>query len=253
VIQNLVLNAQQAMPDGGVVRIEAENLIVERGNGEPSDAGRWVRFRVIDEGVGIAAADLSKIFDPYFTTKREGKGLGLATSYAIVDKHGGRVDVTSEPGRGSTVTVDLPAADGAPPEPVAAERETPADRGRGRVLVMDDEPPVREVAERMLEHLGYRVALTAEGREAVELYRREMNGSSPFDLVIVDLTVPGGMGGAEAVRRLRELDPSVRAVVCSGYSNDPVMARYREHGFVGVIHKPFDLRRLARVLAEAAE
>jgi len=255
VIQNLVLNAEQAMPDGGVVRIEAANLAVERGDGEapdgePPDADRWVRFRVIDEGVGIAPPDLSKIFDPYFTTKREGKGLGLATSYAIVDKHGGRVGVASEPGRGSTVTVDLPAADGAP-ESRAAEQPAAVGRGRGRVLVMDDEAPVREVAERMLEHLGYRVALTAEGREAVELYRREMDGSSSFDLVIVDLTVPGGMGGAEAVRRLRELDPSVRAVVCSGYSNDPVMARYREHGFVGVIHKPFDLGQLARVLAEA--
>ena len=190
------------------------------------------------------------MFDPYFSTKREGSGLGLATVYSIVTSHGGHVAVASEPGKGSTFTVHLPAAERGAPEPRPAPPTPP--RGSARVLVMDDEASVRAVARAMLARLGYEVLSAANGDEAVALYRDARRDGRPIDVVVMDLTVPGAMGGAEALRHLRAIDPGVRAVVSSGYSNDPVIARHREYGFVGLVTKPYTLEDLARAVADAA-
>lgn len=242
VIQNLVINADQAMADGGRLWISAHNL--------PADGDRgMVRIDIRDIGGGIEPQVLERIFEPYFTTKERGSGLGLATAYAIMHQHGGDLAVQSKPGEGTTFTLTLPAATVQPdaaPAPVAAT----AVGGHGRILVMDDEEEICILLERMLAHLGYRSAFAQSGDEAVELYREAMP-ADPFDVVVLDLTVPGGMGGAQTLTALLELDPNVRAVVSSGYSNDPVMARFEEHGFRGVVRKPYVLDQMAEALVKA--
>ncbi len=243
VIHNLVINAVQAMPDGGTIRIGAENRLSQQ-KGE-----RSVRISVADTGTGIPEVHLQRIFDPYFTTKQQGSGLGLATCYSIVRKHGGTISVTSAMGRGSTFHVDLPAA---PPGREVVETRTTldVDRGCGLILVMDDEDAVREAMEAMLEELGYSVECAAEGTGAVELFRKRKEADNPFAAAILDLTIPGGVGGREVIAALRTIDPDVKAVVSSGYSTDPVMANYREHGFAAVLAKPYRLQEISRVLQE---
>jgi len=247
VLNNLVINADQAMPDGGSLVVRAANRTLsekDRGGLRPGD---YLCITVEDMGSGIAPENLSRIFDPYFTTKPKGSGLGLATSYAIIHKHGGDIQVESEPGKGSRFHVFLPALRDASVAILRGEWDK-VEPGKGRVLLMDDEAVVRDVAKAMLEHIGYRVSLTADGFEAVETYRSEMEDGRKFDLVILDLTVPGGMGGKETIRHLLEIDPQVRAVVSSGYSSDPVLSRYREHGFSGIITKPYRLQDLSDCL-----
>ena len=247
VFHNLGLNACQSMPDGGTVLVEAANLLLECGGDIPLPAGRYVRIAVADHGAGIPRENLERIFDPFFTTKHDGTGLGLAVVYSIVKNHGGHIGVASVEGLGSTFTVYLPATTDAPP--LAAP--TPAVyAGCGRVLVMDDEPSVRNVASRILAAMGYEVQTAAAGAEAVAAYGKARDEGKPFDAVILDLTIPGGMGGAETLRRLAEIDPAVRAVVSSGYSDDPVMSRYREYGFCNVIAKPYRSGDLSRVMFE---
>jgi signal transduction histidine kinase/ActR/RegA family two-component response regulator len=249
VINNLIINASQAMPDGGTVTVRTGNEAVAAGDPLPLAPGDYVTISVSDQGVGIFASHLQRIFDPYFTTKQKGSGLGLATVYSIVKRHDGHIEVTSEPGRGATFKVWLPAA----PHAKTAPREQVEEltQGNGRVLVMDDEPFVRDVIGAMLERLGYEPAFAEHGEEAIARYEEARRAGTPFDAVIMDLTVPGGMGGVEAARRLRELDPRVRIVVSSGYSNDPVMANFRDYGFVGVARKPFKVGELSRVMGEA--
>jgi PAS domain S-box-containing protein len=251
VVQNLVLNACQAMPGGGTVTVGAEAVELGASVAAPLPAGRYVRLTVADQGVGIAPEHLGRIFDPYFTTKSSGSGLGLAVTYSVVHSHRGHVSVTSAPGGGSTFVIHLPATD-APPAPGEREHEAGA-RGRGRVLVMDDEEVVRDVAAAMLEECGYEPVAVADGGEAVRAFRDAREAGRPFDAVIVDLTVPGGMGGLRALELMRGIDPQVRAIVSSGYSNDPVMADFRGHGFAGIVTKPYRVRDLAdavqRVLA----
>jgi PAS domain S-box-containing protein len=248
VVQNLVLNGVQAMPRGGTISVGCDNVELGAVSGVPLPAGRYVRVSVRDEGLGIPPEHLQRIFDPYFTTKRTGSGLGLATVYAIVKKHGGHVSVSSRVGGGTTFDVWLPATGrAADPEALHAR---PAARGRGRVLVMDDERVVRSTAAGMLETLGYEVLAAADGAEAVALYEAERRAGRPIAAVLMDLTVPGGMGGVEALRRLRVIDPAVRAVATSGYSNDPVMAAHGAYGFSGVLPKPYTLDDLARAIAD---
>jgi signal transduction histidine kinase/ActR/RegA family two-component response regulator len=240
VINNLVINARQAMPKGGRLEVRAVNGGME--GGLPS-----VRITFRDHGRGIPAEHVPKIFDPYFSTKEEGKGLGLTVVYSIVRAHNGRIEVESEPDQGAAFTLHLPAS---------SQRSQPAGpesvrEFKGlRVLVMDDEQPIRQLAGRMLQRLGCTVFEAADGVEAVALYEEQRRAGNPPDVVVMDLTVPGGMGGLEALRRLRSLNPQVRAVVSSGYSNDPVLASPRDHGFLGVLSKPYTLEDLQRVLGE---
>jgi CheY-like chemotaxis protein len=205
-----------------------------------------VAIEVRDQGSGIAPDDLPHVFDPYFSTKEGGSGLGLATAYSIAHRHDGLLTVDSEPGRGSTFTLYLPASrDELATPPIAR----PAERFHGtRVLVMDDDDDVREVLRRMLEVLQCRVSTAADGAEALFVYEQAMRQSGRFDVVILDLTVPGGMGGEETMRRLLAIDPEVRAIVASGYAHSPVMAEHRAHGFHAVIPKPFEMRTLAEAL-----
>ena len=249
VIANLVLNAVQAMPEGGTVQVRAENLALSAPASLPLPAGRYVRVSVQDHGIGIKPEHLPKVFDPYFTTKQRGSGLGLATAYSIVRRHDGLIRVSSQLGQGSLFEVYLPASAKAPPPP--PEPCPPPQPGQGTVLVMDDEPAVLEVCKASLKQLGYEVLLARDGAEAVRLYREAQQAAVPITALILDLTVPGGMGGKETVKRLLELDPQVRAIVSSGYSNDPVMADFRAHGFCGVISKPYAVEQLAEALRRA--
>lgn len=253
VIHNLVINAQQAMPEGGTVLVKAENVPLEPVHGSISDSRTHVRISIRDKGAGIPPEQITRIFDPYFTTKETGSGLGLAVAYSIMKSHGGRIVVDSDPGKGSTFHLELPAASrrGCAMEPAGALG--PSTVSGLRVLVMDDEQMVRDVLEALLRRLGCEVALAGEGAAAIEMYRMAQARGAAFDAVILDLTVPGGMGGREALRQLRKLDPHVRAIVSSGYSNDPVMAEYKEYGFTGVVCKPFNMHQLQEVLKDSVQ
>jgi len=248
VVNNLVINAVQAMPDGGRIHIGAENVLLSHKGPIPLRSGRYVRIAVEDSGIGIAEEIRQQIFDPYFTTKPYGNGLGLSTTYSIVRNHGGHITVESAPGNGTTFLVYLPASDRLPMEAVI-EDEKLTD-GRGRVLVMDDEEMIRNVAVEMLRHMGYQAVSCANGDEAVSLYREAMESGKPFHAVLMDLTIPGGMGGEEAVRNLLGIDPDVRALVSSGYSDCQTIDEYRDHGFRGVVAKPYTIRELHRALRE---
>ncbi|MCB9828540.1 MAG: PAS domain S-box protein [Planctomycetes bacterium] len=251
VLHNLVLNAAQAMPDGGVLHVEAHNVLLGAESGLPVKPGLYLEIRVADEGCGIPEDALKRIFDPYFTTKREGTGLGLATSYSIVRRHGGCIAVSSTVGVGTTFCVYLPASDrplldAASADPKALD--VPA--GGGRVLLMDDEATVRDVGGRMLQALGLEPAFAVDGEQALDLYAQAQAAGRPFEVVIMDLTVPGAMGGREATARLLEQDPHARIVVSSGYSNDPVMSDPARYGFTGILRKPYTKDDLNVVVVE---
>lgn len=252
VISNLAINAQQAMPAGGVIRVSAANVEVEGGSGIPGlppGPGRFVRVTVSDEGVGIPADIISRIFDPYFTTKQKGSGLGLAAAYSIVRSHDGHLAVESQPGRGAHFHAYLPAAD-EPAVPEEVPVATPP-AGTGRILFMDDEESIRRVIGQLLRRFGHDVTLARDGAEAVDLYSRALRSAEPFDLVLLDLTVPGGIGGKAAMERLIAIDPGVRAIVSSGYSNDSVMSDFASYGFRGVIAKPYSPDELLHVVSES--
>lgn len=240
VIHNIVLNAVQAMPEGGTVTVSAENVIAH----ESGD--RYVRLSVEDTGAGIPEEDLLKIFDPYFTTKLHGSGLGLATCFSIVKKHGGKIRASSHIGKGSRFTVSLRAS--AEELASASDPRKTLSPGRGRVLVMDDENMIREVTRALLEELGYLVECAENGSETVDLYLKRKEQGLPFDAVILDLTVPGEVGGRETIKNLLEIDPDVQAIACSGYTSGPAMANYREYGFSGVLCKPFRLEELSAAM-----
>jgi PAS domain S-box-containing protein len=250
VIHNLALNAKQAMSDGGEVEIRAENIRVEKqGQAGTLPAGDYVKVSVRDQGTGITREIMAHIFDPYFSTKPEGRGLGLASCYSIINNHQGWLTVFSEPGEGAAFIFYLPAASG---NSAVADMETQVslERGTGKILVMDDESFIREVLAEMLEFLGYESGIAADGREAVEAYRQAMADGQPFAAVITDLTVPGGMGGKEMVAELLKIDPAARVIVSSGYAHGPVMANFADYGFKAVIVKPYKMEELSRALHE---
>jgi PAS domain S-box-containing protein len=246
VFQNLTLNAIQAMPTGGTVKIGAENLILGTSIELPQSAEKYIKISVQDQGIGIPAEHLPRIFDPYFTTKQRGSGLGLASAYAIIKKHHGHIAVDSEPGVGTTFFVYLPATEQqAPPQP-AEDREPLV--GKGKILVMDDEEMVREVLGRILARLGYEAEFAGDGGEAIEKFVQAHGSGQRFAGVILDLTVPGGLGGKETMARLLEIDPGTKGIVSSGYADDPIMADFQEYGFSGVIAKPYKISELGKLL-----
>ena len=249
VFNNLVINADQAMPGGGKLTVSATNIEVNPGSNIPLENGRYVKIAFKDQGIGMSKEHQKKIFDPYFTTKQKGSGLGLATSYSIIKNHGGHILVKSRPNHGSTFHLYLPAAPESAVTKVEKELEVKLN-GSGSILILDDEEIIVEIVERMLEHIGYTVQSASEGSEAVKLYEESLTNGHPFDMVILDLTIPGGMGGKETVEKLRKIDPNVNAVVSSGYSNDPVLSNYREYGFKHYLTKPFNLEQLSKVLYE---
>jgi CheY-like chemotaxis protein len=236
------------MPEGGVITLTAGNVELAPA-GAPLAPGRYVAVTVADTGTGIPREHLGKIFDPYFTTKAQGTGLGLATAYSIIRKHGGHIAVESEPGRGTLFRLWLPAA-GRPAAAADPDGSGAHPDRRARVLFMDDEEPIRGMAAVFMQRLGYDCEMAADGAEAVRKYREALEAGHRFEAVIMDLTVPGGMGGREAMEHLQRLDPEVRAMVTSGYSRDPVMANHRAHGFRTVLPKPYGLDQLRRTLGE---
>ncbi len=250
VIHNLVCNADQAMPGGGSMTIRAENFSLPPDHGLPMKASRCVRIAVQDQGTGISADRVKRIFDPFFTTRKEGSGLGLAVCYSVVKQHEGALTVESTPGKGTTFYIHLPASDAGKPQLSAADAisaSPPKGRPR-RVLVMDDEEMVRKVAMEVLATIGYETEGVGDGAAAIESYARAINEGKPFDVVLMDLTIPGGMGGKEAVLKVLELEPAACVIVSSGYSNDPVMADYHAFGFSGVIAKPYRIKDLRELL-----
>jgi PAS domain S-box-containing protein len=247
VVRNLIINASQAMGDGGTVTLSAKNKPLHDGEVHGLSAGTYVAVSVTDHGRGIAEQDRPRIFDPYFTTKRDGRGLGLAVCHSVVLGHGGAIAVDSHVGAGSVFTIYLPvAADGVDVPPA---RESKLLSGHGRVLVMDDEESVRRIASKILRALGYEVAVAIDGRDAIEQWKKARDAGAPFDVVIMDLTVPGGLGGREAIRELLAVDPGAKAIVSSGYSDNPVMASFRDFGFCDVLAKPYSVVEVSKILS----
>jgi PAS domain S-box-containing protein len=255
VIRNMVLNAREAMPQGGVVSVRAENVILKP-QGNPSlPPGDYVRLSIADHGVGIARGVLSKIFDPYFSTKQrgdqKGMGLGLTICHTVIHKHGGAIAVESEVGAGATFHIHLPASRNLPPEEKASSVAIPPQAGR--ILVMDDEEAVRNVIGVSLQRLGHEVELVADGQKAIDVYGNARERGRPFDLVLLDLTVCAGIGGHEAMQTLLKLDPTVKAIAMSGYANDAGMLEPQRYGYKGVLAKPFALDGLRQILARVME
>jgi PAS domain S-box-containing protein len=248
VIHNLAVNAHQAMPTGGTFMITAENVTATdeqaKQQGLPTP-GEYIKLTIQDSGNGIPPHAFHKIFDPYYSTKQTGSGLGLSTAYSIITNHHGTIAVTSPQSQGATFVIHLPAVlvTTTPPQVSSS-----AMSGEGRVLVMDDEESIRLLLAEMLRHLGYDVQCVAEGNEALVRYQEAYHARQPFHAVILDLTVTGGLGGKDTFQQLRQFDPQVKAIVASGYSNDPVLSRYSTFGFHGVVAKPFRLAELSQVL-----
>jgi PAS domain S-box-containing protein len=251
VVQNLVINAVQAMSEGGVMHISMRNQHLAPLAVRQLEEGNYLCIVISDTGAGIRPEHLARIFDPYFTTKKSGSGLGLATVYSIIHKHSGHIEVDSEIGRGTRFRFWLPAVPDA--KPVVNETAVTTDHLTGRVLFMDDEEPIRDMTEALLKRLGFEVTSVADGHEAVRVYAEALRNASRFDLVIMDLTVPGGMGGRDTIKELLKIDPAVKGIVSSGYSSDPIMASYRTYGFSGMVAKPYRLTDLAKVVRAVME
>ena len=246
VVHNLIINADQAMPNGGSVLIKGGNVTLLDDTPYALAPGEYIQLSFQDEGVGIHPDHVAKVFDPYFTTKQKGSGLGLAVAFNIIANHDGQLTVASTLGDGTTFTMVLPASTQSLGE--ETEKGQGLVTGSGRILVMDDEDFIRQLASVMLSKMGYEVALAKDGQEAVDMYKDALDAGRRFDAVILDLTVPGGMGGKEAMHRLSEVDPGVRAIVSSGYSNDPVMANFEDHGFCGAVKKPYLVEDMSQAL-----
>jgi PAS domain S-box-containing protein len=247
VLQNLIINADQAMPCGGIIHIHVENLDNGHQYLHSLRQQEYIKISIRDQGVGIQKEHLDKIFDPFFTTKQKGNGLGLSIVYSIIKKHDGMITAASEPGKGTDFHIYLPASEGKVNQMDERQNIT---EGEGKILVMDDNEDIRVLLGAILDRIGYNAVFAGHGDEAVSIYREDLRSGRIIDAVILDLTISGGMGGKETIRKLQEIDPHVKALVASGYSNDPVIANYSNFGFKGVINKPFKIEQLSRVLHE---
>jgi two-component system cell cycle sensor histidine kinase/response regulator CckA len=258
VFNNLITNAKEAMPKGGVVKVAAENIAIGEAEANarlPLKKGRHLKISIQDQGKGIPRERLSNIFDPYFSTKergtQKGMGLGLSIAYSIIKQHDGYIEAASKEGVGTTFSLYLPVSEKQTSEKKEAEQIPPAHRGK--ILLMDDEKMVRDVTGQMLSRVGYEVAFAKDGTEAIALYAKAKNSGEPFKAVILDLTVPGGMGGKNTMEQLLEIDPGVKGIVSSGYNADPVMTDCRHYGFRAAIAKPYRFAELSKVLEEVIE
>jgi len=248
VIQNIVLNARHAMPEGGIIKVSCENIsTVEEQHFPLFKKGRFVKICIEDSGIGIPAKVIEKIFDPYFSTKHGGSGLGLAISQSIISKHGGHITVESSPGVGTTFTLYLPASMQTKAQDQKSEVYGKAS-SQAKILIMDDEEMVRTIAKEMLVELGHEVVLSRNGEEAIQLYQEAAKTNKNFDLILMDLTIPGGMGGKKAVQEILAIDSNAKVIVSSGYSNDPIMANFKDYGFCSSIVKPYQLQELSKVI-----
>jgi len=246
---NIIINAVQAMSGGGKITIRARNVTIDKKRALLVAPGKYVKFTFGDTGCGIPDEEQTKIFDPYFTTKPAGTGLGLASVHSIISKHGGHIGVHSVVGKGTNFDILLPSTGDKPPGPVTFLTAQAAGRhAGGSILVMDDEEMIRNLAAGMLGELGYRVETCRDGKEAISMYKDARKASTPYSAVVMDLTIPGGMGGKEAAQRILALDPKACLIVSSGYSNDPVMAEYRTYGFCGCVNKPYQVAELVQLL-----
>jgi PAS domain S-box-containing protein len=253
VIQNIIINSQHAMPEGGTINVSCENVTDSSREHAPLDPEKkFIRIAITDTGIGIQETLLEKIFDPYFTTKSEGSGLGLAISHSIIEKHNGHIIAWSQPGKGTTFYIYLPAAPGKNLVVESHGDDGPLrEHGGMKILLMDDDEMVRRVSGNMLKFMGYQVGHAEDGLQAINLYRTDYEAGQPFDVVIMDLTIPGGMGGQEAVQELHRIDPDAKVIVSSGYSNDPILAEYEKYGFEAAIVKPFDMKELSSVIRQS--
>jgi len=252
VVQNIVINAMQAMPKGGTIDVSIRNEEIGEKNDRFLAPGRYLRLSFADHGQGIRPENLDRIFDPYFTTKKNGVGLGLATVHSIVKKHLGHISVESELGKGTTFSLWLPAAPSAAAGdgPRGLEVSAKDKLGASRILLMDDEVSIRRLGTTILSRLGYEVSVVNRGEDAVREYAQSLKSGRPYAAVILDLTIPGGMGGLQAMEELRKIDPNVRAIVSSGYSNDTVLSEYRAYGFRGIVAKPYAAEDLAKAVEQ---
>ena len=247
----MVKNADEAMQNQGTLRIGADTVSVGEDSVLPLKERDYLRLYLQDEGPGIPEKDLQKIFDPYFSRKQmgnlKGQGLGLSICYSIIKDHGGLITVDSELGKGTSFSIYLPIIRETPEIQEVILESVP---GRGKLLIMDDEESVRDIIGQILAHFGYQIHFAGDGAEAFEIYVSAMKAGAPFDLVIADLSVPKGMGGKELMVKLREIDPDVKAIISSGYSNDPVMENYLDFGFLGVVAKPYKVDELRNLVQE---
>lgn len=250
VVQNIILNGAAAMPDGGEIKVTCTNHPNEKDT-SLMKSGNYVKVAIADHGKGIPASKLDKIFDPFFTTKKVGSGLGLAITHSIINKHGGHIEVDSSLRKGTTFTFYLPAAAGMVPPELQTEAIGADLKGKGRILIMDDDEMIRELVRNLLDSFGYEPLLARDGEEAIRLYLAAQAEETPIVAVIMDLTIPGGMGGKEAVREIHKIDPAAKVIVASGYSNDPIMANYRDYGFCAAIVKPFNLQEFREAIGKA--
>lgn len=253
VISNIIINADQAMLKGGTIRVRCENVTIssENENTTLPENENFIRISIEDHGTGMPKEQISLIFDPFFTTKEKGSGLGLATAYSIIKKHGGQITVESEVGTGSTFYIYLPAAQKkVSPKADMDVIEKPSEGSGERILVMDDDENIRFLLSEILTSYGYMTESACDGAQAIELYKKAYESSNQFDLVILDLTIPAGIGGKETIKELIKIDPDVKGIVSSGYSNDAIMANYRQYGFSGVISKPYRPDDLVRIVQD---
>ncbi|MHC1744700.1 MAG: response regulator [Syntrophobacteraceae bacterium] len=245
-LQHLVGHAVQAMEGGGTIFTSAVNTVIDQSSFSTLRPGKYIKITILDQGRGIPEELIGRVFDPYFCMRDVQAGLGLATAYSVINNHGGTITVDSKLHEGTKFEVYLPALES--PHTRPSPPRIPVPRKQHCILVMDDEAVIRSVVGDMLGHLGYSVAFAEDGSEAIEIYRKALSSGKSFDGVIMDLTVEGGMGGKEAIQKLRIIDPNVKAVVSSGYSHDPIMSHFKEYGFCGVLDKPYKLSDLDNVL-----